>query len=233
MKVELTQPWTGFSGTCKTIDVVMYQAEGGVIARSKIRPTDRRSSDQLAVRDAMAVAGRHWQTLAPDVRERWQAHADKRLSKDRYGRPTRRPAYLAYVQANSVRLILGLPPTTEPPRDGFPMPLRAIEQVAGAPARAIGIRVRHGYLDRDGYAVIVRATPPLRNLHGTPPANAFRYVCGVGPQSAQPLSPDGGELTFANVKAPVAAGQHYAVEARIVRIEDGLLSPPVVANFIR
>ena len=101
------------------------------------------------------------------------------------------------------------------------------------PTRAIGIRVFHGYLHRDGYAVLFRATPPLRNLRGAVPANAYRYVCGVGPGSAQPLPADGGELIFTCVRSPIAPGQHYAIETRILRLENGLLSPPVFGDFIR
>lgn len=233
MKLNISNPWRNYSGTYKTTDLIFYQLEGEVIARSKIAPADPNTPEQQKVRSTMAVCAANWQTLDSTVRDSWQAYANKYFCKDSYGRACRTQALPMYIRANSVRLILGLPMTIDPPVEGCPMRLRKVTQIAGLPDNTIGIRVEHDYANRDGYQVIVRATAPLSSLAHGVPDTAYRYVCGVGPQSAQALPPDAGELVFAGVRSPVAAGQRYGVEARVVRIGDGMMSVPVYGDFIK
>ena len=233
MKIVLASPWTGFSGTYKTTDLVYLGHGAQLCGRANVLPVDRRSAEQQARRAHLADIARHWQELSQAQRDAWQRYADRYRRVDRNGNRGRTPGQWLHNSANVVRRILGMDLAKDAPTAPPPWPLGRVVHEAGAAPDAIAIRVHHAYAVTDGCLVLLRSTAPTEKRARALDPTRFRYVCGLGPLSALPLPPSGGVLVFSPAACPVPDGRRFGVEARIVRTADGMTSPPVYGDFVK
>lgn len=238
MKVELASPVSSISGTCKGMDLVYMTTAHGTFARRNVPPANPRTEDQLRIRSYLVAAARSWRTLTCTQHHEWNEYAKSTFAPGS-GRGSRERrcwscGMTLYVRASVVRQMLGLPCGQEPPVGPPPSRIVRLSQVPGLAADALGIRVEHWINDDvSRYQVCVRATPPTCSPGRKPQPNDLRSVCGIGPASFQPLPASGGEAIFTPVKHPILVGQRYAAEARIIRVEDGIASDSIYAEFRR
>ena len=230
MKVSITSPYRTFGGTYKSTDLIFRRTgiDGELVASAKIRQTNPDSPDQRAARRMQKDAVEHWAALTREQRMAWNRFAQQYgpCESHRSGRSLCR-------EAARMRLFLGMAPRADGPR--FCIPPRVAElscEPAGDPG-TYTFRVVHAIEAASGYWLQIKITPPPPTAARTPRAKDARCICGVGPQSAMPLPPSGGTVTFSNTRFALEPGWHVGVVATIIREEEGLASVPASCALVR
>jgi hypothetical protein len=230
MKVSLTHHIEAMQGTYKTTDLVYRTSgkTGKVYASSKIRPANPRTPDQQATRRIQAMAVRHWCQLTREQRSAWDQFAGLFASGE-----APRSGQAVCREAARMRLLLGLEPRCEAPQFGFPLRVSALVLDPSADSRAFVFQVTHAMDALAGYVVLMKITPPSPTDARAPVPLQARSICGLGPQSAAPLPPSGGTVSFTDTRFAIEPGQRFGATATIVRLQDGLASPPVFFDLLR
>lgn len=233
MKFDQDGPFCNPRGTYKGCDLVFSQVRGKTVARKKVKPANPQTPDQVKVRSYMTAATRFLSTISRGQFAQWHLYAMTHCQEWDPEYPMRDLAMRTFVQANLMREIMELPMIADAPQLAPPGKPLAISQAEAPSADSVALTIRHDLPDPRGYVVAVRATAAMRTLACTPRKDHMRYVCGVSPESVQPLPPSGGTVVFTGAKYAVSHGQRYGVEVKIVRASDGTASPSVFADFIK
>jgi hypothetical protein len=228
MKFKAGVPVTEMSGTSKNSQLSYTTVGGSIYGRAKVKPLDARTPEQLRMRAIVGEASRKWPHLTEEQRRAWEFYAKLWLGQDT---PQTAPGLNGFIIANGNRGALGLPLIVEAPTEEPPSALERIEQVPGQPSDAVRLRLTHNHADTSGLVALARMTPATRTPARKPQPRDLRSICGIGPSSAMPLPPSGGEVTFGPTRFPVNAGQRYALELRIVRVSDGVPSATLLRDF--
>ena len=233
MRIGIAFPALNMEGTSKNSSLVLTEQLGVTYGRAKVIPANPKTADQVEVRSNLTLTVRTWGTLTAQQREAWKAYAKLYFGKTDDGRSFRASGLTAFTSCNAIRQALGLALISDAPTVAPPSSLRRIAQVPAQNPDAVGIEVTHGIAVTAGLLVLVRATGPMPTPGHTPALTDLRYVCGVGPASAQALPASGTPLVFSPTKYVVQDGQRYGVEARVVRTADGTVSAPVYGDFLK
>ena len=234
--MEIVLGWPVLSMSGSVGDTTYITRNGKTTARPKTRPANPQTAEQRTIRDYFSVAVRGWHCLSPSQCLDWSEYAEV------YGRcaGSLRTAKLRgpgsgmtlYTQCNVIRQVLGLPLITNAPTVAPPAPLVSITQ-APAGADEVGVIAWHGHEDPSDLALLVRSTPATVSLRRKPELKDCRYVRGISPLSSLPLLSSGRDYVFGPTKHVINAGERFGVEARIVRISDGMASAPLFEAFIK
>jgi hypothetical protein len=221
------------SGAIETVSgahgnfVYILQKNGRMKARNRPDAEERRSKaspQQELVQSYITEAAKNWQTLSDLQRDAWDMYANAYFTKDEFGRTVTATGLSAYTKANSIRMLLGLPMTTNAPTQAPPSPVMAVSQLSGQNPDTLGISVTHNYASPAGHLLMVSMTPAGLTASDKPNDADYRLVRGASALSALALPASGGSLTFNPTRFLVQDGQRYGVEVRVVRVSDGLCS---------
>ena len=230
MKFDLEAHFKAAKGTVKNTGLVFVTSKetGEVIARAKTRPKNPRTQDQIRSREIARVAVRCWSDLGAEARAGWQEFTV------RFGCAQKlRRALDVCREAQRMRLILGLPTTTEAPHRCFPAPVTGLTPEPCANPNEFRFRVEHALDTPAGHMVLVKITPPMPTAARTPREPDARAICGLGPASAAAMPGGGGVVAFSNARFAIEPGKRFGVALTVIRAEDGLASPVAFFDVIR
>jgi hypothetical protein len=230
MKIRAAAQLKSMRGSYKTTDLVYVEngVNGELYARSKITPSNPRTKDQVAARTISREATRCWSTLSATARADWE-----RFTLMFACLPKRRRALDVCREAQRMRLILGLPTTTEAPHLAYPPPVTGLREEPGAGLTEFRFRIEHAVHSAPGHVVLVKITPPAPTVACIPRAKDARAICGLGPQSAVALPEQGGIVAFSNARSAIEPGARFGVALTVIRAEDGLASQAAFFDLIR
>ena len=233
MKVKADPAVGGLSGGSAGSNLVFYTRDGIPQARYKGGGKDRWTPERHRCRAYFQYATRAWGKLTTEQCLAWQSYARRwfRVSGD--GERVSVGAVNAFIKANVVRQVLDLPLVSDAPLLGPPSPPVEATLEPAAALDEFRFRVVHGYEALEGYALLVRVTPGTRGPGRAPRPSDARYVCGIDPKSAAPLVPSGDVVTFTGAQVSVDNGKRMGFEIRIVRLRDGMPSPPLFRDTVR
>lgn len=234
MRILTSFPVQGFSGSTKASGVV-YSVRGGcTIASARPGPPPPPTSDQELLRTLMQEATRAWAGLACEVRAAWQSYAQRYLTQNHRREEKAPDGKSAYVGCAMQRAILGLEFPQAAPLEPPPMALWDLTlQPSSAPGEFV-VGLSHGLGDKvSGLVVQVRLTPATASPARKPRPNQARLICGIGPQSAAALVPDGQAIRFSQARFAIAAGERFGLEAKLVRTSDGVAGKALFCDLLR
>ncbi len=85
-------------------DEVYLRTQGGLTIRTRVDPDNPASDAQTAVRAALAAVAPAWSaTLTPAQRDAWRAYGHAHPLPNRWGTPSIRSGYCAFIRANATR----------------------------------------------------------------------------------------------------------------------------------
>lgn len=233
-KVLLSSPVRGLQGKFAGSDVCYFIGKNGLTyARSAGEVSNPRTAPQQSVRGYFTSASKAWQTLTLAQRDGWLEYAQLYFARNDAGDPVQPSGLNTFVKANSIRQVLELPLVTGAPTEAPPAPLTGIESVGAMGPTTLGLEITHSIATITGLQVIVRMTPATISPARAPRLTDMRFVCGVGAESALALTASGTELTFTPTIFSLGEGDRFGVEARVVRTADGIMSQPIVGDFIK
>jgi hypothetical protein len=233
-KIVLSSPVREIKGKFANSDIVYFTGKNGqTLARSQSAVANPRTASQVAVRSFMTVCSKAWQTLSDIQREDWLIYSRAYFTRARDGSPLPPNGMNAFVAANTIRLILGQTVVKDAPTEAPPPPLTSIGNAGGLGPDSVGIDITHSIADVTGLQVIVSMTPQMLTLSRTPNPKQMRYCCGVDSDSAKPLTASGTTLVYSPTIYSIDEGGRFGVEARVVRTADGIMSNPVMGDFIK
>ena len=230
MEFDLEAYFKGAKGTVKNTALVFVTSKqtGRVIARSKVRPSNPRTQDQLRSREFARTAARCWSHLSPEARAGWVEFTLRFACAQQ-----QRRAPNVCREAQRMRLILGLPPTTGAPHHGLPAPVTRLAPEPCSAPNEFRFRIEHALDTPAGHMVLVKITPAMPTPGRTPREPDARAICGLGPASAAAMPDSGGIVAFANARFAIDPGARFGVALTVIRAEDGLASPVAFFDVIR
>lgn len=164
MLIRTTAPVAAASGKQGT-DIVYFSWRGAQCARDYARPQNPNTPRQIAVRNALALITKRWQTLTKANRDGWTTYAGNNKIVNRLGVEIAPTALGAYLGINSLKYLLAgtyqdtAPIGTAPPP---PTGITALELEAGA---TLVVNVAHRALQASERLVVylsVPASPAVR-----------------------------------------------------------------------
>lgn len=99
-----------------------------------------------------------------------------------------------------------LPPPTSP---------IALTLQPAADAAQLRFTVEHSLAGIANFRLMVEVTPPVPPSR-KPYANAFRFVCGINPDSLPPLKASGDGYTIDSIRFPLQQGERFAIRIAIL-----------------
>ena len=230
MKVSHVSYLEGFRGSYKGSDLVYVPGpvRGEAYARARVKPRNPQTRDQVAARTIAKDAARCWSTLSPEARDGWKRFTQQFACVARPRRPMN-----VCREAQRMRLILGLPTTTEAPRLAFPPPVTGCTLLPATDPNEYSFSIEHAVDVPAGNMVLVKITRAMETVACTPEEHRARCVCGLGPQSATALPENGGVVTFTNARFAIGPGERFGAAFTVIRVEDGLASQVAFFDLIR
>ena len=229
MKVKLAQQYASFNGTYKTTDLILYTNDAGdQIAYGKPSQPNPDTVAQRKVRGIGRSASQVWGTLPQAVRDEWETFTNRFACS-----PKRRRAPNVCREAQRMRMMIGLPPTTGAPRLCFPGPVTGVIVEPAADPREFRFRIEHAVDCPFGYIVLVKITEETPSTAWRPRKKDARSICGPGPESTVALPVNGELVSFASAIFAVNPGRRFGVAMTVIRSEDGLASPVAFFDLIR
>lgn len=189
--------------------VVTYANDGRGLARSHAIPSDPKTSQQRAVRSAVAALGTRFTAFTPAEAAAWDAFGAHFVRRDRLNREYALSGLNAYIASGSARL-LSLPPEEHDP---WPVPVAPPDYASlpapyslsiTANAGGTALNVTAGHLLPAGALLRFRITPPIASANAKARVGSLRLISAVLSDSYV-VSVGPGNLQLA-VSAPAIAG---------------------------
>lgn len=199
------------------------------------RPSpDPATPAQCQTRESVNGCAAVWRQMPEEEKELWRkaARNDTTWIAESHGYLT---GYSLFLHSAMNRLQMGLQPTTIPPGDGRPDPLRSAVLLPADDPRTFAFVLYHGIRPKScgDYRVRALLTPSTTGHGRAPDRHASRLICGSCSGSTQPLVKSGGVLTFPAAQIAVPPGSRFGVWMRIIRVSDGLASGELFLDVIR
>lgn len=203
-----------------------FRSKGGLAMRSRVVPVNPATTQQLAIRNAMAAAATAWRGLTQTQRDGWEAYAVATPLPGKLGGTVNVGGEAMFCRCNSIRVQSGLAIVSPPPvatGTGDIPGLVFNPLVAGSPG-TVSIAFTTGagttWSNVVGAAMLIylarTAISPGRNFFKGP----YRYVARINGAASPPTSPQ-----IVPALATLASGDKYAGYVRVTRA-DGRLTQP-------
>jgi hypothetical protein len=209
---------------CRTQQLTISQQVRCFRARPYVIPPNPRTPDQMRTRAYLAAAKSEWNKRDESEKKVWSEFAQSQFRLSSREFPKRWRGIDAFCRASMARQVAGLLPLPALPEESRPSPVKSVKLLPGNGTRELVFSVTYASLPDGGYAMFVRATPTTVSPGRNPYKGSLRYVRGAGPESVFPLPPPGGVVRIDSIAFDLKPGMPYAVEVRIVRLEDGASS---------
>lgn len=159
--IKLTAIVDNISG--KLNGTVFAKNKGGNYMRSKSKPTNPKSSSQMAVRAQFGAISSAWKGLSEGARSAWRESASNFPYINRLGDSKVLSGFALHQKLNNNLVLIGESPLTYPPEPSSPanfssITLATFEDPGGD--GVMNILAPQSYLDADSKTLIF-ATPPL------------------------------------------------------------------------
>lgn len=215
----------------KLAGTVFSRNRGGAYVRTKVTPSNPRTSAQLAVRALFAAFSAGWRALSDSQRDAWRAITSEYQRTDQFGDQKTLTGAQLY---NSLNLNLsnanGSPiDLPKPPEGAVPVEIVTVttSNTVDNETFKFGVAYTPSPLSSTE-AVVVEATPPLSA--GVANAdNQFRKIAVLPPEAAAPADlADQYEARFGKL----SAGQTVQVRMKTVNLNTGEASFPWTASAV-
>lgn len=207
--------------------IVYFLWRGNQAARSYNTPANPQSTNQTAVRNALAQLSQNWATLTDSERAGWTTFAANNPTSDRFGRPVQPTGLNWYIKANSNRLYMGLASVDTAPAFNAPAPLTLATMTASSSG---DITIDVPGTPATGYSIKCQIEVPP-TAAWTPSIRRSRFVAGVNSGSYQTVAATA-DQTLAWSAGALIVGSLAACWFTTVRTADGTESTPTLFTDI-
>lgn len=206
---------------------VFSKNRGGAYTRTKVTPSNPRTTAQNTVRQRLATYAQGWRALSATAMAAWQSAVENYKKTDIFGNIKNPSGINLYVKINANLTEAGQAAITSPALPGAvtgPVTL-ALTGAAGTPALSLAFTVTPVVA---GMTWIVYATPQV-SPGVTFVKNQFRKLTTI---AAAATSPDNILTVYTAKFGALVAGQKVFVQVVAVNNTTGQKSPPLSASAI-